>query len=401
MMLGVGSAQLVSFVAIPILTRLYSPGQFGVLAIFSSVCMTFSVISSLRYDGAVPLPKETRDAQGLVYLSCYICLVFAFIFWGGLLFLDEKELKAVHLGSLNEYKWLLPLGSVLGSAYLIFHYWSVRQNDFKTIAKTRLSQNVSLNIVQVFLGLWNPTAWGLLLGFVVGQFFGIRILLRRFLTDTASSDKVEFNQLKALALRYQGFAKYSAPAMLINSISLTVPPIALGYIYGLEVAGCFALVHRLLAIPMNLIGNSISQVFFGEMTRLVKAESDSLKSLFYSTLIKLLFVGSLVILLGFLLKFSVVQLFGELWVGAGDYFMIMSFMYFSQLLAIPLSQVVNVFEKQRLQLVLDSVRLTLLIFVFISASYFNLSDIFAVAALSIVASFCYVFSLFSYLSIFD
>ncbi len=63
--LGTVLGQASSVLAAPILTRLYSPAEFGTLAVFSALLFTFSSIAALRYEMAFTLVEETRDILNL------------------------------------------------------------------------------------------------------------------------------------------------------------------------------------------------------------------------------------------------------------------------------------------------------------------------------------------------
>ena len=74
-------AQLIPIAIAPILTRLYSPEEFGLLAIFISLAAIFSPIASLRYELSILLPKSNSDAKDLAYLCFGIICFFTLIFF--------------------------------------------------------------------------------------------------------------------------------------------------------------------------------------------------------------------------------------------------------------------------------------------------------------------------------
>ena len=55
---GVGSA--VGFLAAPVITRLYTPADFGLLALFSSICVLCYPFCTLKYSLAIPLHTDER-----------------------------------------------------------------------------------------------------------------------------------------------------------------------------------------------------------------------------------------------------------------------------------------------------------------------------------------------------
>ena len=63
---GTTLAQGINILSTPILSRIYSPEDFGVTAVFISMVSILSVISALRYDLAIPLPKTERYADAVI-----------------------------------------------------------------------------------------------------------------------------------------------------------------------------------------------------------------------------------------------------------------------------------------------------------------------------------------------
>ena len=76
---GSAGAQLLLVLAAPILTRLYTPEDFGLLAIYTSLLALAGVISSLRYELAIPLPKEDEEAANTAVLCLGLIAISALL----------------------------------------------------------------------------------------------------------------------------------------------------------------------------------------------------------------------------------------------------------------------------------------------------------------------------------
>ena len=72
---GTGLAQLIPLAVTPVLSRLYPPEQFGVLALFISVVSSLSVLATGRYEFAIMLPRKDVDATNIAALSITISLI--------------------------------------------------------------------------------------------------------------------------------------------------------------------------------------------------------------------------------------------------------------------------------------------------------------------------------------
>jgi O-antigen/teichoic acid export membrane protein len=49
--------QAITVLVSPILTRLYTPEDFGVFGVYASILGIVTVVASLRYEYALPLPE--------------------------------------------------------------------------------------------------------------------------------------------------------------------------------------------------------------------------------------------------------------------------------------------------------------------------------------------------------
>ena len=67
--------QLLILATSPILTRLFTPAEFGVYAVFTALTGIFGNVLSMRYELAVPIAKGDRDAAALRPRRC--CAVVA------------------------------------------------------------------------------------------------------------------------------------------------------------------------------------------------------------------------------------------------------------------------------------------------------------------------------------
>ena len=72
---GTAVAQGIGVLALPLITRLYTPEDFSVLAVFSSIVAIVSVAACLRLEIAIPLPETDEDAANLLALALIFCTV--------------------------------------------------------------------------------------------------------------------------------------------------------------------------------------------------------------------------------------------------------------------------------------------------------------------------------------
>ena len=108
LMLGTVISQAVPLLASFILTRIYTPNDFGLFQVYFSVSMILSVAVTFRYEMAIMLPEKDDDSRHVLVLSCLISLVFSiFIFLLVLIFRDQFSIL-LKQPSLKDSFFILP-----------------------------------------------------------------------------------------------------------------------------------------------------------------------------------------------------------------------------------------------------------------------------------------------------
>jgi len=73
---GTAGGQVITVAAAPILTRLYGPESFGVLATFASILVLLNVMSSLNDKLAIAVPVDDDEAVALAWLCFGLVAIF-------------------------------------------------------------------------------------------------------------------------------------------------------------------------------------------------------------------------------------------------------------------------------------------------------------------------------------
>lgn len=250
---GTLAAQVALILASPLLTRLYTPEDFGLLAVYMSMLAIFLLLSSLRYDIAIPLPEEDSEATSIAALSLIlVVLIFSFVAIFVLIF---RMPLAEFLGMpiMAAYFWLLPLGILFGGFYNVFSRWSVRSKKFSLIASTNIRKAFALIAVQV--ACFKLGGLGLMLGQVTSHGTGVFRLAR------PNFSNVSLKEIKRIAKRYRRFPIFSAPAGLSRVVGAELPSLVLAAAFNPAAAGLYALTKRVCGVPSSVIGGAVSQVF--------------------------------------------------------------------------------------------------------------------------------------------
>lgn len=339
---GTVGAQLLLLIAAPLLTRLYTPGDFGVLAVYASLLGLISVVASLRYELAIPLPDNDEEAANVTALCLLIVSGITVVTALFVFFLGDKTAGLLGAVQLSPYLWLLPVGVFATSTYTIFNYWALRQKSFPAIAKTKLRQAFTTLAIQI--GGFQFGAPVLLAGQVAGHGAGTLGLAMPALDSVAFKSVCRSGVSKA-ARRYRRFPIYSTWEGLANAASLQLAPLVFSAGFGAASVGLYALAHRVLTLPLSLVGYAIGQAFFAHAPEAHRSgELGASVTQFCGTLAKL-GAPPLVLLVLFgpdLFAFA----FGSEWREAGYFAAWMAPWLYLQLIYSPVSTVFSITESQ-------------------------------------------------------
>lgn len=388
---GTALGQGIAVLGSPVLTRLYTPDDFGVLALYSSLLGILSVVACWRYEIAIPLPEQDEDAINLVALSLVILVSMGLLISLGIGFWGSQVVQKANVPTLRSYLWLLPVGMVLVGTYEVLNYWAVRKQAFVRIAHTKLGQGIGSVASQICLGLLEVGPLGLIVGRIVGQALGVgtlATLLRGI--DQKTRSAIDIGRICGMAKRYRKFPLFSSGAALLNALGLQIPIFLLSVFYGTEVVGQFSLVQRVFGIPLSLVVTSVSQVYLSFAAVDVRNNIYNLRKLFFSTARKLCLVGTIPTVILIATGPSIFTfIFGVQWRTAGVFAQIMAVVFFSEFVAGPLSYTFSVVERQDLSLMWNVSRLLLSGGSIYIAYRLEWSPIYAIVAYSLGMSIGY------------
>jgi O-antigen/teichoic acid export membrane protein len=391
---GTALGQLVGLLGAPVLSRIYSPNDFGVFAIVLAMVTTIGTVAGSRYELAIPLPERESDAYSLVFLGLTSCALTAglgtiVVAVGG----DTIAGSFAQVG-LRPWLWLVsPTAAIMG-AYLVLNQLAIRRLRYGAIGRRNVLQSSGMTVTQIALGLAHLRPGGMVVGLATGQLLGATSLaFGSGLRGAAAREGRDPKRAREVARRYRRFPLLLAPSGLLNVLGMQLPVILLAYFYGTSVAGWMGLTQRVLAVPVTLVGTAIAQVYLAQLARSRRSGLDSAASLFGRASRSLLAVGAvvgLVLLVGGPQIFALV--FGRNWEISGRFAQAMSLGLIAQFVAAPLSQTLIVYERQMLQLSWDTARLLLVSAAIVVCFVMGGSALTAVWALSLASAVAYLLS---------
>jgi O-antigen/teichoic acid export membrane protein len=379
---GTGFAAAISAVMLPVLTRLYTPLDFSLLAVLTGMISIISVAACLRFDIAIPIPEEDDEAANILALAVVSVFAVVIVLSGALFVVPGTLLAPFKQPSLGSYLWIVPTGVAFAAMTSALQYWLVRKKDFHAIARNRIAQASAGAATQLSFGWLNGMVLGLILGPTVAASAGCAGLAYRIAsTEGNLFRRVSWRQMRSVCSIYHRFPKYSALEALSNSAGIQLPIIMIAALAHGPEAGLLSLAMFVIQAPMGLFGTAIGQVF---LSRAPQEHRLGRLDIFTTRIIGgLLKIGVGPLIFGGLLGPDLfARIFGEDWRRAGILMAWMTPWFVMQFLASPVSTALHVVNRQRAALLLQLFGVAVRVAAVYSASLFAVGAISEAYAVS-------------------
>lgn len=368
LMSGTLIAQIVMLAFIPILTRLYTPSEFGIYSLFFSVTSIVSLVSSWKYDQAIMLPKSDKDAQALVFLSILITLGMVCLI--ALILFVFNDFFITYFEGLTHIVWVIPIGVLILGLVQIFNAYSSRRQFYKELATVRVANSFTIVGIQS-LSRYLLKFDGLIIGKILADSFSLFLLLRFHIKkQTLQLKSLSRRRLRANAKRYDHFPKYQSFTVFLNSVSLNIPILLLASLYSAEIAGFYALTSRALGTPSRLIGAATREVYYQRASKM-HAAGENIFNLYIKTtlgLLKIYIIPFLIVL--FFGEYLFSFIFGDEWTISGTIAQITIFFTFFGFINKPSIVTYSILKLQKVQLKLEVISVFLRFFSIYGGFYF-------------------------------
>jgi O-antigen/teichoic acid export membrane protein len=252
---------------------------------------------------------------------------------------------------------------------------------------TQVTQQLSANGIKIASDVLGLGSGGLYLATILG--YSIRVVRLFFLEkDKLFKDGKApgFAKIKEMADRYKKFPLVASWSVLLNSASTQVPVILITSMFSSTVAGYYSLSHRILSLPMALVGQSVAQVFLDRAARIrhISAELTKITLDIYK---KLLLIGSVLMsVVTFYGDFLFPLVFGSEWIMAGRYAQWLSLWLIFVLPVSPLTNLYTILERQGEGLINNIIMFVSRISIIIMAQAMGFSDMRMIASFSILGA---------------
>lgn len=261
---GVG-VQLIALLLLPWISRLYAPDTLGDLALILSIATLLSIAVGGRYDQAIVVCQEPLERNHLLRLTLWITALATLLLLALAPAIDPW-IGTTRYASLQGKLWLIPpVVCALGLCATLSNY-ALSLGHFKRIATSKAVQGLGNNGLKVGFGLFSPSVWSLWGAQIASTLLALIPLLRPLKLRRQAKTSTSRLQLKLVARKYRAFPLFSLPQAVITTLlgSLLILLLPLGYTT-VEV-GLVSMATMLARRPIQLIADSVSQVYFNRLS---------------------------------------------------------------------------------------------------------------------------------------
>lgn len=381
--LGTFFSQLLGFLFLPILSRVYSPQEFGLFYTFTGITQILCLFSTLKYEKSIILPEKKNDSNSLIILTTFIILIFATASLITIFFINQLGFST---GEIDNFIFYIPITIIFFSFYSVIIQFFQRDEKFKIISLLGLFQSLFIFGLSSFFYFIHIKD-GLILGYILGCFFSILfIVITQYSKFRQIFFDINLESIKINFFKYIDFPKYYLLYDLLSSGLTFVVPIIISTFYSKVECGLFTMAYRILMVPVIVISIAVSNVF------LVKAKKEYYQSsnfsiLFKKTFKKLILISLFIYVPIFLFGGTIISfLLGAKWVDIDLYIKIISiFLFFEFIVYVFRSNTYIIVQKQKTGMYIQffSSLLCLLCLIFLSKYGIRVSlTVYAIISIS-------------------
>lgn len=383
-------AIIIGFLALPLLSRLFTPESFGVFQSTLSMLTFVLVGASLRYEIPLLITRGPMELRSLLTLNIVINICVALFV--GVVSLAVLLLFPEKVGPYWVTFAIAPFWVIAASSMQTFSYAVLNEHDFRTAARAKVTQASANAGAGLAIGSAWPVAGGLLLADLVGRLSAAAVLVRgcRGMVLSLRAPRTR-RAMFLVARRYRNFPRISLVSALVNAGGGTLVPILMLLSFNIQTIGQFALLDRSVGIIINVVAQSVLQVFMSSFAKSLRGKGEKPLEMFRRTILLQFAIGIVpAIAMMVMLPWVFTLVFGARWVLAGQFGVILAPFYLVSFMVVPVSTVLLIIENQRLQFIWDIVRTTAVFAFWVIAAWLHMQPIHAMIAYSILGSVAYL-----------
>jgi O-antigen/teichoic acid export membrane protein len=325
---GTTIAQLITLVTTPVLSRMFTPADYGLAALFSSVTTITATLVALSYPIRIMLPKAKDEAWHLAVFAVFCSITLGVGMLVSTLVLPSSTFVFLGLSSLERWLGVAISVGVLMALINVVNCWFNRNEQFKYMAALKITQSVIVAASGLLMGLMSVNM-GLIYAqiiAVVGVFFAFTFF------SSIEVKKTTVIELVTAAKKHKSALFHLYPSALLDVVTTQLPVFLITLWFATDMAGQYRMAYSLLALPAGLVGTAISQVFYQRFST-VWPDSKKAQQLLFKTIATLSMLGVVPFAIIFMAGEEIFSFaLGEAWAVAGQMSSVLALLAFFSLI---------------------------------------------------------------------
>ncbi len=348
---GTGIAQIIPIISYPVLSRVFTPWEFGVLGILSSITIILTAMASGNYEYSILITETKNDSINIIGLV--LILSFSFLLFSSIILQIFANQIGILVNEPSLKKWIIicPISAFMIIIYNCYNEYCVRNKHFAKISFNKITNSAAISLSKLILGFVKIFENGLVMGDVGGRIISAGACVIRFMQkDRKALVCISFTRMKYLLKRFIEFPKLGLPAELLNTIGVSIPILFIGALFNSKEVGYYTMTMNVISIPIGVIAVSIRDVF-RQRANAEYIETGKCVGIF-TRLLRIMviagFLGSLIVF--FILPSIFSTVLGAQWRIAGEYSQILLPMITLSFIYTSLSGIFVITEKMNVHL---------------------------------------------------
>ncbi len=272
--LSAGSGGLVSqaigLMCLPLLARLYSPDIFAPWLVAQATAMLVGGTSGLRYELAVVIEPDDKDAGALFWLTMVIGLSLSVIVAVALVLFSPHRMPPGQPGQMMSASIPVMTGCwmIVVALSQPLQGWCLRRGAFARQSTALAVGAVVSNLLQLSFGVTSGMeTTGLIAGSLIGQIISLLILYRVCAHDGPGSFSNARSNLRRVAKTHRNFPLFTSLYTFATVARERASILLLGNYVSSSSIGFYGQAWRLMNVPVGLTSSAIRPVIFNAAAR--------------------------------------------------------------------------------------------------------------------------------------
>ena len=312
-----GIAQIIPICFYPVLSRLFTPGDFGELATVTTVATIIIVVATGKYEIAILTSENKMEAINIATVALVLSIASI-----SLLTAVFVVLSFLSESLSGDYLYFAFASAFAVIVYRLYNEWCVRFNYFIQLSLNKIVNSSAVPLSELgfaFISFVNVNN-RLISGSVTGQFISVISCLTHFLyKEHACFKYVSWKRMRIFAKKHINCPKYMIVGQLLNAVTSGLPVMFIGFLFTQTEVGLFSMAMMVISVPTLIISRSVGDAFRQKAIEEQK-EKGNCRSIFRETLILLTtlsFIGFGVLF--FLMEWLFIHVLGEQWIETALY----------------------------------------------------------------------------------